>query len=65
MTSKNVKLIGHGFLSLVDNLFWYLPFASSKQAHVIHKKAVPAGTEENWTEMYAAITAEHSEEGAH
>ena len=32
VTSKNVKLIGHGFLSLVDNLFWYLPFASSLAA---------------------------------
>ena len=33
LTSKNVKLIGHNFLSLVDNLLWYLPFASGKQAH--------------------------------
>ena len=51
MTPKNVKLIGHGFLSLVDTLFWYLPFASSKQAHGIREKAVPAVTEENWAEM--------------
>ena len=64
VTSKNVKLIGHGFLSLVDNLFWYLPFASIKQAHGIREKAVPAVTEENWAEMYAAITAEHYVEGA-
>ena len=64
VTSKNVKLIGHGFLSLTDNLFWFLPFASSKQAHGIRETAVPAVTEENWAEMYAAITAEHDEEGA-
>ena len=66
MTSKNVKLIGHGFLSLVDSLFWYLPFASSKQAHGIRaslsEKVVPAVTEENWAEVYAAIAAEHNEE---
>ena len=62
VTSKNVKLIGHDFLSLMDNLFWYLPFASSKQAHGIREKAVPAVTEENWAEMYAA---EHDYEGAH
>ena len=64
VTPKNVKLIGHGFLSLVDTLFWYLPFASSKQAHGIRERAVPAVTEENWAEMYATIIAEHKEEGA-
>ena len=57
------KLIGQGFLSLADNLFWYLPFASSK--HGILEKAVPAVTEEDRAEMYAATTAEHNEEGAH
>ena len=44
------------------------PFAGGKfreQAHRIREKAVPAVTEENWTEeIYAAITAEHDEEGA-
>ena len=59
------KLIGQGFQSLspVDNLFWYLPFASSK--HGIREKAVPAVTEEHRAEMYAAITIERNEEGAH
>ena len=51
-------------MSLVDHLFWYLSFASIKQAHGICEKAVPEVTEENWAEMYAAITAPHDEEGA-
>ena len=64
MTCKNIKLIGHCSLSLVNNLFWYLPFPNSKQAHGTRERAVPAVTEENWADMCAAITAEHSEEGA-
>ena len=65
VTPKNVKMIGNCFLSLVDNLFWYLPFASSKQAYGRREKAVPAVTEENWAAMYAAITAEHNEDPEH
>ena len=35
---KMVKLIGKGFLNLVANLFWQLPFASIKQAHPVQLK---------------------------
>ena len=51
VTSKNVKRIGHSFLSLVDSLFWFLSLALSKQAHGIREKAVSAVIEENRAEM--------------
>ena len=59
-----MKLIDNGFLSLVDQIFWYLPFVSTKQAHSVREKANPAVTEENWLERFEFITAKHKVEGA-
>ena len=36
---KYVKLLGMGIRTLVDHLFWNLPFCSVKQSHAVHKKA--------------------------
>jgi hypothetical protein len=64
VTIKTVPLIGMGFLTLVDSLFWHLPFVSSKQAHAVREKAQPSVTEEDWTQKFNSITAEHKEPGA-
>ena len=64
VTIKTVSLIGMGFLTLVDSLFWHLPFVSSKQAHAVREKAQPLVTEEDWTQKFNSITAEHKEPGA-
>lgn len=63
-TSKTVPLIGRGFLSLVDSVFWHLPFVSSKQAHAVREKTDPPVTEEEWTQKFNLITSEHKLEGA-
>ena len=41
-----MKLIGKGFLNLVDHVFWHLPFSSVKQAHAVREKANPPVSEE-------------------
>ena len=63
-TFKTAPLIGMGFLSLVDSVFWHLPFVSSKQAHAVRERANPLVTEEDWAEKFNQITAEHKEAGA-
>ena len=37
--TKYVKLLGKGILTLVDHLFWNLPFCSVKQSQAVRKKA--------------------------
>jgi len=64
VTAKNVKLVGKGFLGLVDNIFWHLPFVSPKQAHAVREKANPPVTEEDWAERLEIIKAEHAADGA-
>ena len=59
-----MKLIGKGFLNLVDQVFWHLPFSSVKQAHAVREKANPPVSEEDWAARFEAITDEHKEEGA-
>ena len=59
---KNVKLVGKGFLQLVDHYFWYLPFASVKQGHAVRQKTVV--TEDEWDQRWQQIVAEHEVEGA-
>ena len=59
---KNVKLVGKGFLQLVDHYFWYLPFASVKQGHAVRQKTV--ATEDEWDQRWQQIVAEHEVEGA-
>ena len=45
--TKYVKLLGKGILTLVDHLFWNLPFCSVKQSHAVRKKA--GVSEEEWS----------------
>ena len=59
-----MKLIGKGFLNLVDHVFWHLRFSSVKQAHAVREKANPPVSEEDWAARFEAITDEHKEEGA-
>ena len=56
--------MGKGFLGLVDNIFWHLPFVSPKQAHAVREKANPPVTEEDWAERLEIIKAEHAADGA-
>jgi hypothetical protein len=54
--------LGNGFLHLVDNLFWNLPFASVKQGNAVHEKFHVS--EEDWDAEILEITAEHDQDGA-
>ena len=55
--TKYVKLLGKGILTLVDHLFWNLPFCSVKQSHAVRKKA--GVSEEEWSTKWEEIVAEH------
>ena len=57
--TKYVKLLGKGVLTLVDHLFWNLPFCSVKQSHwhAVRKKA--GVSEDEWSTKWEEIVAEH------
>ena len=63
-SAKNVRLVGKGFLQLVDHYFWYIPFASVKQGHAVRKKAGGV-SEDDWDQRWQTIVAEHEVDGAH
>ena len=54
--TKYVKLLGKGILTLVDHLFWNLPFCSGKQSQAVRKKANV--TEEEWITKWEEVVAE-------
>ena len=58
----HVKLLGKGILTLVDHLFWNLPFCSVKQSQAVRKKA--GVTEEERSTKWEEIVAEHDLPGA-
>ena len=60
--TKYVKLLGKGILTLVDHLFWNLPFCSVKQSQAVRSKA--GVTEEEWSTKWEEIVAEHDLPGA-
>ena len=61
--TKYVKLLGKGILTLVDHLFWNLPFCSVKQwSQAVRKKA--GVTEEERSTKWEEIVAEHDLPGA-
>ena len=62
VTRKTMKLFGKGFLHLVDNIFWNLPFASTKQGISVREKNNIS--EEDWDNTFQSITAEHDKDGA-
>ena len=49
-----MKLIGKGFLNLVDHVFWHLPFSSVKQAYTVREKANPPESEKDWAARFEA-----------
>ena len=60
--TKYIKLLGKGILTLVDHLFWNLPFCSVKQSQAVRKKA--GVTEEKRSTKWEEIVAEHDLPGA-
>ena len=60
--TKYVKLLVKGILTLVDHLFWNLPFCSVNQSQAVSKKA--GVTEEDWSTKWEEIVAEHDLPGA-
>ena len=60
--TKYVKLLGKGILTLVDHLFWNLPFCSVKQSQAVRKKA--GVTEEERSTKWEEIVAENDLPGA-
>lgn len=60
--SQHVPLINTPFLSMVDRLFWNLPFTSSKQAASVRERnQVPL---HQWEAQQELIKAEHDLAGA-
>ena len=55
-------MLGKGLLTLVDHVFWNLPFSNVKQSHAVRKKA--GVTEEDWAAKWEEIVAEHDLPGA-
>ena len=51
--TKNVKLLGKCIFTLVDHLFWNLPFCSVKQSHAVSKKS--SMIEEEWSTKWEEI----------
>ena len=62
VTPKTVPLLGKGFLHMVDNLFWNLPFASAKQGTSVREKFHVS--EEDWDARFQQITSDHDKDGA-
>ena len=60
--TKYIKLLGKGNLTLVDHLFWNLPFCRVKRSQAVHKKADV--TEEEWSTKWEETVAEHNLPGA-
>ena len=57
-SNKYVKLLGKGILTLVDHLFWNLPFCSVKQSQAVRKKANVTEDSEEWSTKWEQIVAE-------
>ena len=57
-TFKTGPLIGRGFLTLIDSVFWYLSFVSSKQAQAVREKADLPVTEGEWNKKFNLFTGE-------
>ena len=63
---KTGPVIGRGFQTLIDSVFWYLPFVSSKHAHAVREhahavreKADLPVNEEEWTKKFNLFAGEH------
>ena len=57
VATKDIPLISTGFQAYIDNLFWFLPFSSSKQAfEMLAKKEM---SDENWIIKREEMAAEH------
>ena len=63
-SAKNVKLVSKGFLHLVGNYFWYLPFASVKQGHAMRQKSGGPSQRTIGTRRWQTIVAKHEVDGA-
>ena len=62
VATKEIPLIGTGFQAFIDNLFWFLPFSSSKQAFdMLAKKEM---SDDNWIVKREEMAAEHQKENA-
>ncbi len=55
--TKEMPLIGTGFHSYIDHLFWYLPLSNVKQAYAT-LDAVDGVTEADWETKRAEIAKE-------
>jgi hypothetical protein len=55
--TKEIPLIGTGFHSYIDHLFWYLPFSKVQQAYAT-LDAVEGVTEADWEAKRAEIAKE-------
>ena len=55
--TKEIPLIGTGFHSYIDHIFWYLPFSNVKQAYAT-LDSMDGVTEADWETKRAEIAAE-------
>jgi hypothetical protein len=61
-TFKEVPLFGVGMLQMIYQVFWNLPFASSKQATAVREKF--NHPEEDWEVKREELEKEHKADGA-
>ncbi len=62
MTPKEISFIGTGFQAFIDNLFWFLPFSSQKQANnMLANKEL---SDDYWNMKREEMAAEHMMERA-
>lgn len=55
-------MLGKGFLTLGDQVFWNLPLSNIKQSHAVRNQA--GVTWEEWAAKWEEIVAEHDLPGA-
>ena len=56
---KTVPLIGRGYLTVIDCVFWHPSFVSSKQAHSVRERADLPVTNDEWAGKFDLFTSEH------
>ena len=58
------KVFGNGFLDVLDDAFWMLPFSSVRQAQLVCQDHHISIDDARWTQRREKIMGEHRRDGA-
>ena len=58
------KVFGNGFLDVLDDAFWMLPFSSVRQAQLVRQDHHISIDDTKWTQRREKIMGEHRKDGA-